>query len=282
VRLLDAAQRPGWLGWLSEFVVFGIKQAWACLFGGLFLGLMILTHLWQPFSLIARYDLLFVAAVAIQAALLATRLETWEEAWVILLFHLVATVMELFKTSDAIGAWRYPEEAVLRIANVPLFTGFMYSAVGSYIARIWRILRFEFAGYPPPWTATLIAVAIYANFFTHHYWHDLRVALFAAIGLLFWRTRVIFTVADRPRSMPLLLGFGLVALFIWFAENIGTLTHVWLYPSQNGGWHLVSIQKLGAWFLLMFISFVMVSWLHFKTYGKDVRAGYSRCAGARI
>ena len=38
--------------------------------------------------------------------------------------------------------------------------------------------------------------------------------------------------------MPLLLGFTLVALFIWFAENIGTFTAAWIYPHQR--------QRLGA------------------------------------
>jgi uncharacterized membrane protein YoaT (DUF817 family) len=274
-RLLDAARVPGLRGWLSEFVIFGVKQASACLFGGALLGLMIATHYWYPWTSIARYDLLFLAAMLIQTLLLATRLETWEEARIILLFHLVATAMELFKTSDAIGSWRYPDEAIFKIANFPLFAGFMYSAVGSYIARIWRIFRFEFRGYPSTWSTAVLALAIYANFFTHHFWYDLRPGLFALIALLFARTRIVFTVAHRPRSMPLLLGLGLVALFIWFAENLGTFTHVWLYPTQDDAWHPVPIQKLGAWFLLMFISFVMVSWLHFRPTVEETSAGYS-------
>ena len=62
--------------------------------------------------------------------------------------------------------------------------------------------------------------------------------------------------------MPLLLGFLLVALFIWFAENIGTWSRAWLYPGQEAGWTPVSIQKLGAWYLLMIISFVLVTLIH--------------------
>ncbi|MCX5511850.1 DUF817 family protein, partial [Pseudomonas sp. BJa3] len=50
-----------------------------------------------------------------------------------------------------------------------------------------------------------------------------------------------------------------VALFIWFAENIGTFANAWRYPNQSQGWELVSIAKLGSWFLLMIISYVMVS-----------------------
>lgn len=59
--------------------------------------------------------------------------------------------------------------------------------------------------------------------------------------------------------MPRLLGFVLVALFIWFAENIGTFANAWRYPDQSPGWDLVSINKLGSWFLLLIISYAMVS-----------------------
>lgn len=58
--------------------------------------------------------------------------------------------------------------------------------------------------------------------------------------------------------MPMLLGLFLVALFIWLAENIGTFTAAWVYPSQKAGWHMVSLGKLGAWFLLMIISYALV------------------------
>jgi uncharacterized membrane protein YoaT (DUF817 family) len=62
--------------------------------------------------------------------------------------------------------------------------------------------------------------------------------------------------------MPLLLGFLLVALFIWIAENVGTWSRAWIYPRQANGWTPVSISKLGAWYLLMIISFVLVSFVH--------------------
>lgn len=73
-----------------------------------------------------------------------TRLESWREASVILIFHLVATLMEAFKTHPSIGSWSYPEGFSIGIMAVPLFAGFMYSAVGSYIARVWRIFHFQF------------------------------------------------------------------------------------------------------------------------------------------
>ena len=83
--------------------------------------------------------------------------------------------------------------------------------------------------------------------------------LFAASALLFFRTTIHFRVWRVQRSMPLLLGFVLVALFIWFSENIGTLTKTWLYPSQQQAWSMVSLGKLGSWFLLMIISYTLVS-----------------------
>jgi uncharacterized membrane protein YoaT (DUF817 family) len=138
----------------------------------------------------------------------------------------------------------------------------MYAAVGSYIARIWRIFDFRFSHYPPAWATYLLAAAIYVNFFAHHWLPDIRLALFVAMVALFWRTRVWFTVWREPRWMPLLFGWLLVALFIWFAENLGTFARAWTYPDQANGWAMVSPAKLGAWYLLMYISFVLVAAVH--------------------
>lgn len=247
----------GWRLWLYEFLLFGFKQAWACLFGGLLLALLLGTHFFYPEdALLHRYDFLTLAALAIQAAMLAFRLETWAEAKVILIFHVVGTVMELFKT--AAGSWIYPEASVLHIGAVPLFSGFMYAAVGSYIARVWRIFDFRYSAYPPRWATWVLAGAIYVNFFAHHWLPDIRLVLFAATILLFARTRVHFRNWRAHRWMPLLVGFLLVALFIWGAENIGTFAQAWTYPGQEHGWRMVSPAKLGSWFLLMLISFVLV------------------------
>lgn len=247
---------------LHEFWWFGCKQAWACLFGGLLLALILGSALWYPFTAIARYDALFIAAIVIQAVLLALRLETWREAGVILIFHFVATVMEVFKTSDGINSWRYPEEFVIGIGNVPLFAGFMYSAVGSYIARVWRIFDFRFTVYPARWTTVVLVTLIYLNFFTHHYLVDIRWILVAVSVLLFARCWVHYRIVAVHRKMPLLVGWMLVALFIWFAENIATWARIWVYPSQNDAWHPVSMSKLVAWYLLMLLSFVLVSLVH--------------------
>ncbi|WP_186396112.1 DUF817 domain-containing protein [Stappia sp. TSB10GB4] len=261
-RLLPLVYR--WLGrgWAAraciEFLAFGVKQAYACIYGALLLALILATRFWYPDgAFLARYDFLFLAALVIQVWLLAARFETLDEAKVILIFHVVGTIMEVFKT--AMGSWIYPEESFFRIQGVPLFSGFMYAAVGSYLARVSRIFDFAYSHYPPLWTTWLFALAIYVNFFTHHYTLDIRLGLFAALLLLYGRTWVHYSVYRYRHRMPLVIGFVLVALFIWLAENIGTFARAWHYPDQANGWTLVSVAKLNAWLLLMIISFVLVS-----------------------
>src|SRR6187551_2243754 len=130
------------------------------------LALLLATHAFYPANAaLARYDFLTLAALMIQFGMLAFRLETLDEAKVIVAFHLVGTVMELFKTSA--GSWVYPEPSLLRVGGVPLFSGFMYAAVGSYLARVWRIFEFRFAPYPAALWTRLLAAAVYVNFFAH-------------------------------------------------------------------------------------------------------------------
>jgi uncharacterized membrane protein YoaT (DUF817 family) len=259
--VLDRMPAHGLSGALVEFLVFGLKQGWACLFGGAMLFLIIATKYVPPEAVgIARYDFLFLAALAVQVAMLAFKLEKPSEATVILIFHVVGTAMEIFKTSA--GSWIYPEESFFRIAGVPLFSGFMYASVGSYLARISRIFDMRYTSYPPLWMTMLLAAAIYVNFFAHHFVLDMRYVLFAATALIYLRTTVHYRVFRFRHRMPLLLGFLLVALFIWFAENIGTWSRAWIYPGQGEAWTPVSIQKVGAWYLLMIISFVLVTLVH--------------------
>jgi uncharacterized membrane protein YoaT (DUF817 family) len=244
---------------LEEFILFGLKQAWACVFGAALLAGIILTNYWVPDFGLHRYDLLFCYAVAIQVLLLLFRLESVREMGVILLFHLLATGMELFKTHAAIGSWAYPGEAVIRIENVPLFAGFMYSAVGSYLARVWRGFEFKFERFPPLWIACTLAGLSYLNFFTHHYTFDIRWILIAGIIVAYARTRVLFRPDQRHRRMPLLIGLGLVSMFIWIAENLATYAKAWIYPNQANGWQLIGPEKWTAWFLLMQLSFILVA-----------------------
>jgi len=269
-RLAAAAAENTWTASLYEFFRFGVKQGWACLFGGIAVALMLATWKFYPtHAPLGRYDFLFLCMLGVQTALLAARLETWEEAKVILVYHLVGTAMELFKT--ATGSWIYPEPSLIRLGGVPLFSGFMYSCIGSYLCRVWRLFDFRFTGHPQRrWLIGLSAI-IYLNFFLDHYGFDLRLLLFVLAALLIGPCTVHFRVWRVHRSMPLLLGLVLVSLFIWLSENIGTFTRVWLYPSQSQGWAMVSFAKLGSWFLLLIISYTLVSLIN-RPKEMEVRA----------
>ena len=242
---------------LAEFIMFVLKQGWACLFGGLLLAAILISKaLWQPDWPIHRYDALFVCAIAAQAAFLWFKLETWEEARVILLFHTTGTAMEWFKVHA--GSWGYPEPGLFKLLGVPLFSGFMYASVGSYIARVIRIFEMRFAPYPPLGLTFLLATAIYVNFFAHHFLPDIRLALFAATLLLYARTKVWFRISNRDWWMPMPLAALLSSLPLWVAENIGTVTGTWLYSGQRPD-HWVSFAKLGSWYLLLYVAFVTVT-----------------------
>lgn len=248
----------------SELSQFCIKQAQACLFGVLILGLLIGSSFIE-FTHISRYDALFLGAILIQVTLMVFKLETTKETKIIFLFHLLATGMELFKTHDNIGAWIYPEANFFRIMNVPLFAGFMYSAVGSYLARSWRLFDFKFTHYPDFMTTFIVAVLIYINFFSHHFILDIRIALFAAIFWLYRKCFVHFRITEKTYKAPILIVFFFISILIWIAENAGTFFKVWLYPNQINEWSMVGFGKIGAWFLLMIFSFVLVSSLYRKT-----------------
>lgn len=248
-----------------EFLVFGLKEARSCVFAGSFFALLFLSNHIPLFGF-ARYDFLFLSALTLQLILLATKIETWDEVKTIFLFHIIGTGLELFKTHPDVGSWSYPEASFFKIGTVPLFAGFMYAAVGSYIAQAWRIFKLELEE-APNYTATLIlGIAIYANFFANHFIPDMRLLLIPAIFVLFGRTRVLFTVTKTRRSMPLALALCLIAFFIWIAENLSTFWGAWQYPDQIHVWSAVSTNKITSWFLMVIISFITVAYLkHYKS-----------------
>lgn len=250
---IDTALRAALPPAPAEFVLFVLRQGWACLFGGLMLAALVGTRaVWQPDWPLHRYDALLLFALALQAGFLALGLETWAEARVIAVFHLTGTVMEWFKV--AAGSWSYPEPALFAVLGVPLFSGFMYASVGSYIARAIRLFEMTFAPWPPRWCAVGLPGAIYVNFFAHHWLPDARWVLMLGTLVVFGRTRVQFTVAGR-HGMPLPLAAALAALALYLAENVGTLTGTWVYAGQAASaW--APPAKLGSWYLLLWVSFV--------------------------
>jgi len=240
------------------FLYFGIKEARACLFVGLFFTAVFSVPRHGLFG-VPRYDALLIIALAIQAWMVWAKLETLDELKAITIFHAVGFFLEVFKTSSAIGSWSYPDFAYTKLFGVPLFSGFMYAAVGSYIIQAWRLLELRVVHHPPYWMAGLMAVVIYANFFTHHYIGDYRWYVAACVLGLYARATVIFRPLDRERKMPLLLSFILIGFFIWLAENISTFFGVWRYPNQLGAWSAVHVGKWSSWSLLVIMTFTIVA-----------------------
>ncbi|WP_212721915.1 DUF817 domain-containing protein [Nocardioides dongxiaopingii] len=241
---------------LVQLVRFAWLEAQSCLFAvALFAGLVVAHVVPLP---LARYDALLVWCVVVTLGFWALGLETWREVLVVVAFHLVGLALEVFKVG--VGSWSYPEEAVTKVGGVPLFAGFMYAAVGSYVCQAWRRLDLRVSGFDAV-PATVVAVAIYANFFTHHWIADLRVPL-AVVGLVVLRRAWVgFSVGGARHRMPLALSFVLIGLFLWAAENLATYLGAWAYPGQLDGWEVVHAAKIGSWALLVTMSFVLVAGL---------------------
>lgn len=244
----------------KDFLVFGVKQARGCIFAGSFFVLLFASnHL--PLGPIHRYDFLFVSALLLQIILYLTRIETKDEIKTIALFHLIGLCLELFKTHPAIGGWSYPEPGFFKIATVPLYSGFMYAAVGSYISQAWRIMQLKLTG-PIRYIASIVlACAIYLNFFTNEFFPDIRWILIPLVFIVFYGVWIEFTITSRPYRMPISLSFLLIAFFIWIAENISTYLGAWQYPNQVEAWSLVSFKIISSWYLLVIISFILVAYL---------------------
>lgn len=237
-----------------ELLHFGIANARACLFPVFIFAMLALSQV-VPLP-IARYDFLLLACLGMQAIMVATGLETRDELKVITLFHLLGLGLELFKVHA--GSWSYPEDAFVKVGGVPLYSGFMYASVASYMIQAWRLLRLRFVHWPSAWQVVPLGTLIYLNFFTHHVLPDARWLLAVAVLVVFGRTRVEFTAHARRRTLPLVAAFLLIGVFVWFAENIATFLGAWQYPDQQDGWRMVDPHKLTSWALLVIVSLMAV------------------------
>ena len=239
---------------LAQLIRFGWVQVQCCLFAvAVFVGLAASSVVPLPVS---RYDALLAYALVLTAAFFVLRLETGREVAVIFGFHLVGLALEVFKVR--VGSWSYPEAAWTKIGGVPLYSGFMYAAVGSYICQAFRRMDLRVDRFP--WApAVVLAAAAYGNFFTHHWLPDLRWAIAAGFVVVLWRSRVSYTVGRRRYAMPLSLSFVLIGFFLWVAENAATLLGAWKYPDQEQVWQMVHVGKWGSWALLVSLSFVLVA-----------------------
>lgn len=258
LRRGDYSDLSGFSRLATEFLYFGIKEARACLFVGLFFAAVFSVPR-EGLMGLPRYDVLLLVALAIQAWMVWAKLETMDEFKAVMIFHIVGFALEVFKTSSGIKSWAYPDFAYTKLFGVPLFSGFMYAAVGSYIIQAWRLLELRVVHHPPYWMAGTVAILIYANFFTHHYIGDYRWYIAACALGLYARSVVVFRPLDRERKMPLLLSFVLIGFFIWLAENISTFFGIWKYPNQLGAWSAVHIGKWSSWSLLVIMTFTIVS-----------------------
>ena len=237
-----------------QLLRFGWLEVQCCLFAvAVFAGLALSKAIPLP---IARYDALLAYGLLATAVFFLLKLETAREVAVIFAFHLIGLALELFKVR--VGSWTYPEEAWTMVAGVPLYAGFMYAAVGSYLCQAFR--RFDLRVNRFPWLAAVaLAGSAYANFFTHHYLPDLRWLVALGFVVALWPSRVSFTVGRRRYAMPLSLSFVLIGFFLWVAENGATWLGAWQYPDQAAFWQLVHVGKWGSWALLVSLSFVLVA-----------------------
>ena len=250
---------------------FGTKAASAALFGLLlFIAFAVTAPMGsQEYYGFFRYDYLLFYALSIQVCLIYLKLESWAEAKVIALFHIMAMGMEIFLTHPAIASWQYPQPAVFKLLTVPLFAGFMYSAVGSFFARSLRLYKVSFENLPRFANMLCLAVLSYLNFMTKFFIPDYRLVLFAWSIIIFWKTKLYFQLSDSRFKVPMLPILLLLAFLIWIAENISTFYKIWLYPSQVDAWHMVGWGKLGSWYLLLLLSLVLV----LKILGKRDKKG---------
>ena len=242
------------MAFARQLLRFGWVEAQCCLFAVLFfVGLAFVRLVPLP---VASADALLIWCLAVTLGLWLVGWETGREVGVIVGFHLVGLALELFKVSQ--GSWSYPDTGLATVGGVPLFSGFMYASVGSYVCQAWRRFDLRITGYRPRRTAA-VAALIYLNFFTSHVVADVRLPLAVLLLAVTWRTYVRFTVGRRRYAMPLALSFVLIGFFLWLAENAATLLRAWQYPSQESVWSVVHVAKLGSWSLLVVVSIVMVA-----------------------
>ncbi|WP_184251342.1 DUF817 domain-containing protein [Gracilibacillus halotolerans] len=235
---------------------FGWEQALSCLFPVVIFASLAITQI-VSLPILPRYDWLLIIFLLMQWLMVYFGLETKDELKVITLFHIIGLALEIFKVH--MGSWSYPEEGYFKILGVPLYSGFMYASVASYLCQAWRRLKVNLVKWPSFLIVVPLAAAIYLNFFTHHYWVDIRWFLAVLVIVVFWKTWVTYEVNGFQHRMPLALSFILIGFFIWIAENIATFLGAWKYPNQTDAWSLVHLGKVSSWVLLVIVSFLIVA-----------------------
>lgn len=245
-------------GICNDLLRFSGKVLLALLFPGfILLALAVTRSVAFPRLGLYRYDWLLLLFLAAQYAMVRLRLESPAELKIITLFHLIGLAMELFKVR--MGSWAYPEPSLTKLLGVPLYSGFMYASVASFLIQVWNRLDLRLERWPSlRWVASL-GTLIYLNFFTHHFTADIRWFLILGVCTLFFRSRVVLRSTEKERTFSLVGSFLGLGFFIWIAENLATYFGAWAYPNQRIGWEMVHIGKINAWSLLVIISFILVA-----------------------
>lgn len=200
---------------------------------------------------------MLLACLFIQVAMFYGGLETKDEVLVICIFHLLGLMMELFKVH--IGSWAYPEFAYTKFAGVPLYSGFMYASVASYMCQAWRRFNLNLVNWPGHWAARICGALIYLNFFTNHFIWDVRYLIGLVIIFFFRKSTVEFHIQRTTYRMPVILSFLLIGFFIWLAENVATKLGAWKYAYQHKTWAMVDYQKISSWGFLVIVSFIIIA-----------------------
>ncbi|MFD1136400.1 DUF817 domain-containing protein [Paenibacillus urinalis] len=253
---------------IVQLLHFGYHQAMSCIFPvAIFATLAITSVIEIPF--LYRYDAILLILLAVQYFMYRSGLETMDEIKVICVFHVIGLVLELYKVW--MGSWSYPEPGYTKLFGVPLYSGFMYASVASFMCQIWRRLRMDITGWPGTLSSMLLGGAIYLNFFTHHFIPDYLWWLTLLVFIVFWKTWIIYRVRSKTYRMPLTLAFLIVGFFIWTAENIATFFNGWKYPDQHDTWQLVSFSKISSWFLLVIISVIIVAQLKYVKANRNIK-----------
>lgn len=242
--------------YILNLFYFGYYQALSCIFSMVIFATLAVSKVITIPGL-HRYDFILLICLITQYLMFKYKLETKDELKVICVFHVIGLLLEVFKVH--VGSWSYPEEAWTKVFGVPLYSGFMYASVASYICQAWHRFHLRMNNWPKYiWTIPL-GVMIYLNFFTHHFILDLRWILTILLFIVFAKAYVQFTVRNNTYKMPLPFSFLLIGFFIWIAENIATFLGAWQYPNQQDSWSLVHIGKISSWFLLIVISIMIVA-----------------------
>lgn len=133
------------MDYIKQLTRFGIQQALSCIFPfAVFCTLAFSKFIHIPF--VSRYDFILFICIFVQWLMLHFELESIDELKVIFVFHILGLILEIFKVY--MGSWMYPEESLFKVCGVPLYSGFMYASVASYICQAWKRLDLRFIDWP--------------------------------------------------------------------------------------------------------------------------------------